>query len=431
MQEEDALAHAPERRGAEFVAGRLPLADAVGQAGAHVMQREIRERMERDLAQRSQIRFGGGKAVGVAEHAADARVGRDAGRNWEHCAEQCLAAQRRSAERLAIVLAGEEIAGHGRRVQAHEDGEVFDQGRDLAGVIARVAPRGDDHVRVVFRRGIGGATAIGPFIGEQLIGDAHLHVGGFAGKHQHGFVLRFPAEPGNGPVIAAGVKTSFDSQGALGGAEGSKIFRQGFLGRVLDKTFAEGGNGNAQRDVAILDLGGEIGLLQGAAGGGIHASGDGKQIVYAAVGSAVSIFDETRFHHGTGLGDEAGNGIGGAVKIGYADLRIGSRAAAADGRLRMTEKTTVAVEGRPQSRERLVGESAFHRDVVAEQDKSIHPEGDLVGGKAGNRMAGPGAGLRSGTRTGIDGGRSALGAHPADIDAQQQCRCHKTAGEHP
>jgi hypothetical protein len=41
MQEEDPLTRAPQRRGAEFIALRLTLADAVRQSRAHVMQRKV------------------------------------------------------------------------------------------------------------------------------------------------------------------------------------------------------------------------------------------------------------------------------------------------------------------------------------------------------------------------------------------------------
>jgi len=50
MQEENPLAHAPQRRGAEFVRSSLSLAYAIGKAGTHVMQREIGEWLERNLA---------------------------------------------------------------------------------------------------------------------------------------------------------------------------------------------------------------------------------------------------------------------------------------------------------------------------------------------------------------------------------------------
>jgi len=41
VQEEDALADAPERRGPELVAARATLLDVVREPGAHVMEREI------------------------------------------------------------------------------------------------------------------------------------------------------------------------------------------------------------------------------------------------------------------------------------------------------------------------------------------------------------------------------------------------------
>src|SRR5690349_5599826 len=93
MQEENPLAHAPKRRGAEFVASGLALADAVGQSRTHVMQREVRERVEIHSAQRTQVGFGRAQRIGMAQHAADTRVGSGARCGRNHRAEQGLAAQ--------------------------------------------------------------------------------------------------------------------------------------------------------------------------------------------------------------------------------------------------------------------------------------------------------------------------------------------------
>ena len=45
---------------------------------------------------------------------------------------------------------------------------------------------------------------------EQLVGNAHFHVVGFAGKDEQGFVLSLPAEAGDGSVVAVVVGFALD-----------------------------------------------------------------------------------------------------------------------------------------------------------------------------------------------------------------------------
>src|SRR6185503_17025132 len=62
------------------------------------------------------------------------------------------------------------------------------------------------HVGRVVRRG--GVLAVGilrALLREQLVADALLDVVGLAGEHQEGLVLRLPAEPRDGPVVAVAV----------------------------------------------------------------------------------------------------------------------------------------------------------------------------------------------------------------------------------
>src|SRR5215831_14089627 len=125
--------------------------------------------MELHLVQRSKVGFGGVQRIGVAEHAADPRVGSGARYARDYRAKQRLAPQRGSAERLARSLAGEEITRLGRRIESHEDSEIFDQRRDLAGIVTRGSPRGDDDVRVIFWSKVIRASGVGSFVGEKLI----------------------------------------------------------------------------------------------------------------------------------------------------------------------------------------------------------------------------------------------------------------------
>ena len=47
VQEMHAVRHAPERRRAKFAAGRGALLESIGKPGSHVVQQQIRERMNR------------------------------------------------------------------------------------------------------------------------------------------------------------------------------------------------------------------------------------------------------------------------------------------------------------------------------------------------------------------------------------------------
>src|SRR5215510_16399616 len=75
MQEEDALADAPQRRGAELAAVRLALRYSVGQAVPHVMQREVAEWLECLFTQGGNVRLARGQASDVAGLTAD--IGED------------------------------------------------------------------------------------------------------------------------------------------------------------------------------------------------------------------------------------------------------------------------------------------------------------------------------------------------------------------
>src|SRR5271167_2829240 len=61
MEEEDALSHAPEGSGAEFVGAGAALRDAVGETFAHVVDEKVREKIRRLTGKRS-TRVGRGTA---------------------------------------------------------------------------------------------------------------------------------------------------------------------------------------------------------------------------------------------------------------------------------------------------------------------------------------------------------------------------------
>src|SRR5271170_2839054 len=76
VEEENALAEAPQRRGAELVSGRGALGDAVGEIAAHVMDEQIGEEVRGGLIHtRSDGGRRGGQRRCVAQGAPDASEG--------------------------------------------------------------------------------------------------------------------------------------------------------------------------------------------------------------------------------------------------------------------------------------------------------------------------------------------------------------------
>src|SRR5580704_3920971 len=82
MQEEDPLTDAPQRSRAELIRSGATLVDSIRQVRAHVVNREIRERVELNSGQRSVNRVGtaarsravllsGHQRLGVAQHASN------------------------------------------------------------------------------------------------------------------------------------------------------------------------------------------------------------------------------------------------------------------------------------------------------------------------------------------------------------------------
>jgi len=123
------------------------------------------------------------------------------------------------------------------------------------GEVERVIGRGEKETA-------GGLVAL---CGEQLVGDAHLDVVGFAGEDEEGFVLSLPAEAGDGAIVGAevgvagekGVGMAGDALGGLDGGVGLEIGEDGGVGDGLDESCAEDGRGDAEDDVGIAVLAGE------------------------------------------------------------------------------------------------------------------------------------------------------------------------------
>ena len=65
------------------------------------------------------------------------------------------------------------------------------------------------------------------FVGEELVGDALLDVVGFAGEDQQGFVLRLPAEAGDGTIVAGVIGSARDTELSFCSGIGSSIGQNG------------------------------------------------------------------------------------------------------------------------------------------------------------------------------------------------------------
>src|SRR5439155_5796525 len=71
LQEEDALAETPERRGSELVASGLALEDVVGQARPHIVDQQVGEEVHRLGVERRDRRGAGLERWRMAERASD------------------------------------------------------------------------------------------------------------------------------------------------------------------------------------------------------------------------------------------------------------------------------------------------------------------------------------------------------------------------
>jgi hypothetical protein len=112
--------------------------------------------------------------------------------------EHVLAAgdRRRSARRVGRWC--------GRREQAHEEGELLDGAQRVDGPLG-IGIR--DAVGVTRDQAIRRLVAL---VLKQLVADAHFDVVGLAREEEQRLVLRLPAKPGDGAVVAVAVRLSAD-----------------------------------------------------------------------------------------------------------------------------------------------------------------------------------------------------------------------------
>ena len=134
-------------------------------------------------------------------------------------------------------------------------------------------------------------------VGKTLVRYSLLDVVSLSCKNQERLVLRFPAEAGDGAVIAAGVEDSANFQRRSGRCRGGKVSLQSSVGRGLHQAKTKQRSRGAENHVAGGKRGGKIGLRQGAARG-IGPAGNRKQVVDAAVECAGGSLNEAGFEHG-------------------------------------------------------------------------------------------------------------------------------------
>src|SRR4051794_11131746 len=82
----------------------------------------------------------------------------------------------------------------------------------------------------------GNAVAL---LGEDFIADALLDVVSFAGENKQGFILRFPAKPGDCSVVAVRIEAAFDAVVGFRLSVGRKVRDKNVVGNRLDQTSTE------------------------------------------------------------------------------------------------------------------------------------------------------------------------------------------------
>src|SRR5271170_7177407 len=326
MEEENALANAPERSGAELIGTGRALGDVVGKTRAHVVDQQVGKQRHLLIAQTwREVRRTGLERRSVAGGAADLGEDRLAGRNR---------------------LRGR-IAGNSRSLRSRRSEEAHEVGK-LDGVAGNLIA-GESEIGFVLGSGIveAGGRGIGAFVGEQLVGHAHFDVVGFAGEYFERFVLSLPAETSDRAVVAAVVGMAGNAELLFETGVGGHIGEDGGIGDIFDEAGAEDGSGDAEDEVAELIRLLEVGLGQDAARG-VLATGDGEKVVNSAIrsaGEAAAGRDykrKARFAYRAFETDEEGNRIGAAIISRNGELRIGAdegekrgaRAGTADGGLR-------------------------------------------------------------------------------------------------
>ena len=212
MQEEDPLAEAPQRRGAELVARRRALQNVVRQHGPHLVNSQVGEQGDSLIAKRRNIRLVTHQRGRVAHRTTDAAEGLLAVRNGSRAAWS----RRRGSRRRQVPHVKREI-------------------RDVAIEI----PQGDGtHLPgdvIGFRLELTGRIEI-PLGLEELVRDALLDVVGLAGEQQQRDVLRLPAVTGDPAIVGIRVEMPGNSECLLLRRIRRQVGGECRIGNVLNQT---------------------------------------------------------------------------------------------------------------------------------------------------------------------------------------------------
>ena len=183
---------------------------------------------------------------------------------------------------------------------------------------------------------------------EEIVGDAHFDVVGFAGEQQQRLVLRLPAESRDRGVVSIDIEVSGNTQRSLLLGIGRQRRLKRAVRDVLHQAKSVHRCGYPKYNVVAGNLGRKIGLLDVAARC-IRPSRDHEQTMHAAIRRAVRIAHEARLANRTGGCDEGWQNVLGAGRGRDRDLRVGGRTGAPDCRVRMATGTAVEIETRAQA----------------------------------------------------------------------------------
>src|SRR5208283_2557248 len=160
-----------------------------------------------------------------------------------------------------------------------------------------------------------------------------------------------PAKSRNGARIGAPVWMTADSQLALRSLVRRQICENRAVRNRFDQTVAEERYRNAERDIVICELRIKIVLNRGAIRGvasAIDTAADDEERVHAPIPAPIRKVLETGFdNRAIGL-HEKGHFVARAIGQTNRGLRIDARRRSANARLRMTARTAIQIETRPE-----------------------------------------------------------------------------------
>src|SRR5205807_953015 len=186
------------------------------------------------------------------------------------------------------------------------------------------------------------------FVGEDLVGYAHLDVVGLRCKQLQRFVLCLPTKARDRTIVAIGVRPASDPEQSLAIKLRTHIGKDGRVGNRFDEPPTEYRSRNAEDEVSLRRRSPEIRLCQGATFS-IATTCDGEQIVDTAIRMPqIGCERKSRFAYRAIESDEKRQLIGCALIAGGGDLGVYGGTGAAHGRLSVTLTTGFPVEPRSE-----------------------------------------------------------------------------------